>query len=155
MTILLLSHDSRTELWMSVGRENCCWPSPAQSFLVPSLAELMIVFYSFTTLGILYYCVIICCRGDVSTVPLPSNDRLYSFHYSRFQMSYHITSSLGRSSRIVTSPRRHACDVCDRVREEHFHVVLAPTILFPFSTSYSLHSSWVWNRTVVLQLFPF
>jgi hypothetical protein len=95
MTIFLLSHDSRTGLWLSVGRsENCYWPSPAQSFMVPSATELVIVFYCFTTMGILYYCVTMCCRRDVFTVPLPNNDLLYSFHYSHFQTSCHIAPSL-------------------------------------------------------------
>jgi hypothetical protein len=33
------------------GEVNCCWSSPAQSFLVPSPAGLMTIFYSLTTLG--------------------------------------------------------------------------------------------------------
>jgi hypothetical protein len=39
---------------------------------------------------VISYCVIICCCRNVFTVPLPSNDRLYSFHYSGFQPSCHI-----------------------------------------------------------------
>jgi hypothetical protein len=32
----------------SVSRVNCCWPSPAQSFLVPSPVEHMTTFFCFT-----------------------------------------------------------------------------------------------------------
>jgi hypothetical protein len=48
-----------------VDRAYCCWPSPAQSFLVPSPAGLMTTFYSLTTLGVLKR----------------KADRLLSFHY--------------------------------------------------------------------------
>jgi hypothetical protein len=34
----------------SVSRVNCCWPSPAQSFFVPSPAGLMTILYCLTTL---------------------------------------------------------------------------------------------------------
>jgi hypothetical protein len=53
---ILLSHDSgsRTSTGTAVSvcwRVNCCWPSPAQSFLVPSPAGLRTIFYSLTALG--------------------------------------------------------------------------------------------------------
>jgi hypothetical protein len=35
----------------TVSEVNCCWPSPAQSFLIPSPAGLMTKFYSFMTLS--------------------------------------------------------------------------------------------------------
>jgi hypothetical protein len=38
---------------MSVCWVNCSWPSPAQSFLVPSPAGCMSIFHRFTTLGII------------------------------------------------------------------------------------------------------
>jgi hypothetical protein len=37
---------------LSVGRVDCCWSSPAPSFLVPSPAGLMTIFYCLTTLGV-------------------------------------------------------------------------------------------------------
>jgi hypothetical protein len=37
---------------LAVGRVNRCWPSPAQSFLVPSPEGLMTIIYSVTTLGV-------------------------------------------------------------------------------------------------------
>jgi hypothetical protein len=42
------------------GRVNCCWLTPAQSFLVPVSARLMTIFYCPTTLGVVklsLYCV--------------------------------------------------------------------------------------------------
>jgi hypothetical protein len=50
---------------------------------------------------------------------------------------------------ISSSPRGRACDVCDRLRERHLHVVLAPKSLLPVLTAYSLHSSWVTCRTAL------
>jgi hypothetical protein len=34
-----------------IGRVNCCWSSPAQSFLVPSPAGLMKIFYTLDSEG--------------------------------------------------------------------------------------------------------
>jgi hypothetical protein len=36
----------------SIGRVNCCWPSPVQSFLIPTPAELVTTFYTLTALRV-------------------------------------------------------------------------------------------------------
>jgi hypothetical protein len=38
---------------LSVCLANCCWPSPAESFLAASPAGLMTIFHCLTTLGVL------------------------------------------------------------------------------------------------------
>jgi hypothetical protein len=45
---------------------NCCWPSPSQSFLVPSPAGLMTIFYCLRPLGVVQH---------------GRTNRLLSFHY--------------------------------------------------------------------------
>lgn len=85
----------------------CCWTSPAQWSLVPwdswplqsdgsgSLYTLAVAAGPVTWPWhgcrkrpcLLSLCI--CCRENVFTVPLPSNDCLYLFHYSGFQLSRH------------------------------------------------------------------
>jgi hypothetical protein len=43
---------SFSPVFLSVCLVNCCWPSPGQSFLVPSPAGLMTIFYCLTALGV-------------------------------------------------------------------------------------------------------
>jgi hypothetical protein len=54
----------------------------------------------------------------------------------------------------VSSPRGRAYDVCDHLRKRHLNVVLAPKLLLPVSTAYSLHSWWAGSRACVTQLLP-
>jgi hypothetical protein len=42
--VLINSDRSESTLSSSVGRSNCCWPSPVQPFLVPSPAGLITIF---------------------------------------------------------------------------------------------------------------
>jgi hypothetical protein len=53
---ILLSHHSESRAilfdWLTDWLPNCCWTSPAQLFLVPSLTGLMTIFYCLTALGV-------------------------------------------------------------------------------------------------------
>jgi hypothetical protein len=62
-------------LGRSFGLVNCCWSSPAQSFLVPSPARLLTIFYFLTTRS----------RATVVVEELNKQTGLFWLHYSGFQ----------------------------------------------------------------------
>jgi hypothetical protein len=107
--------------------------------------------------AVLYWWVLIRCCGHLFTTPLPSNDCLYSSHYSGFQPSCHIAPSLKllilNSLQItISSPRECACDVCDRPCELNLNVVLAPMVLLLVCGHRTFKIGWCFYSASILTI---
>jgi hypothetical protein len=87
---ILLSHNSGSHATVGqlICQVNCCWLSPAQSFLVLCPMGLITVFYRLTSSSNFLCCClhIHCCR-NVFTEPLSINECLLCLYYSSFRAS--------------------------------------------------------------------
>jgi hypothetical protein len=66
----------------------------------------------------LYCCVSICCSGKVFTVPLPSNGRIHSYHYSGFQPLCH---------KLFPTQCTTCFNICDNVICKQLNITLSQT----------------------------
>jgi hypothetical protein len=76
------------------------------------------------------------CCGNMFTAPLPRNGLVFLSTTPFFSHDTLLPTG-GCSSRVAyrriaisSPPRGHACDIYDRLREWHLHVVLGPTLCF-------------------------
>jgi hypothetical protein len=67
----------------SIGRVNCCWSSPAESFLVQGPAELITIFFCFKALGVVQ---LLLCDVEISLfctfVYMFCKREIYHRHYT-------------------------------------------------------------------------
>jgi hypothetical protein len=93
--------------WLSIhrsvcrplGRLNCCWPSPAQWFLIPPFTGLMTIFYTLTDLGAFRPS----CLFHLVLRPESTDSLTHLSHTASHRVTRHLCFRYLRSGTYITS----------------------------------------------------